>query len=75
MRSVYIPGETFALRVIQEGREDNQGVGYLDDGTMVVVENGGRYMDRIVDVTVTRLINREAGRIIFAVPESETSRA
>jgi len=70
VRSVYIPGEIFALRIIQEGRDPGQGVGYLDDGTMVVVENGRRYMDRTVRVMVTKLINRESGRMIFAVPES-----
>lgn len=69
VRSVYIPGETFPLHIIQEGRDSGQGVGYLDDGTMVVVENGKDYIDRTVRVTVTKLINREAGRMIFAVPE------
>ncbi len=68
MRAIYIPGEEFAIHVIQEGREDNQGVGYLDDGTMVVIENGDRYMDRTITVEVTKLINRPAGRMIFAKP-------
>ena len=74
VRSIYIPGETFAIRIIQEGRDDGQGVGYLDDGTMVVVENGRNYMDRTIPVEVTKLINRETGRMIFAVPESEVTR-
>lgn len=74
VRSVYIPGETFPLHIIQEGTDSDQGVGYLDDGTMVVVERGKRYMDRTVNVEVTKLINREAGRMIFAIPESEKSR-
>ena len=74
VRSAYIPGETFAIRVIQEGRDEKQGVGYLDDGTMVVIENGSNYMDRTIVVEVTKLINREAGRMIFAVPESEVNR-
>jgi uncharacterized protein YacL len=69
VRSVYIPGEAFALRIIQEGKEQNQGVGYLEDGTMVIVENGKPYMDRTIYVEVTKLINKETGRIIFAVPE------
>ncbi len=73
VRSVYIPGETFPLHIIQEGRDSGQGVGYLDDGTMVVVENGKDYIDRTVRVTVTKLINREAGRMIFAVPEGTQS--
>jgi uncharacterized protein YacL len=71
VRSVYIPGETFAIRIIQEGRDDGQGVGYLDDGTMVVVENGKNYMDRTINVDVTKLINKETGRMIFAIPEAE----
>ncbi|MFW5690989.1 MAG: PIN/TRAM domain-containing protein [Chloroflexota bacterium] len=68
VRSVYIPGETFPLHIIQEGTDEGQGVGYLEDGTMVVVENGKRFMDRTVRVEVTKLINREAGRLIFAIP-------
>lgn len=69
VRSLYIPGETFPLHIIQEGKDPDQGVGYLEDGTMVVVENGKRFMDRTVRVEATRLINREAGRIIFAMPQ------
>lgn len=71
VRSAYIPGETFAIRIIQEGRDDNQGVGYLDDGTMVVVENGKNYMDRTINVEVTKLITKDTGRMIFAIPENE----
>jgi uncharacterized protein YacL len=74
VRSIYIPGETFAIRIIQEGRDDRQGVGYLDDGTMVVVENGANYMDRSIEVEVTKLINKDTGRMIFAIPESESAR-
>jgi len=69
VRSIYIPGESFPLRILQEGTDANQGVGYLEDGTMVVVEGGRRYMDRTIRVTVTKLITRDAGRMIFAVPE------
>ncbi len=70
VRSIYIPGETFDIRIIQPGRDPNQGVGYLDDGTMVVVEDGQKYMNRAVGVEVTKLINRPTGRMIFAVPRS-----
>lgn len=70
VRAIYIPGETFAIRIIQEGRDHNQGIGYLDDGTMVVVESGQKYMDRNIEVAVTKLINRPTGRMIFAVPGS-----
>ena len=72
VRSIYIPGEIFAIRVIQEGTQEEQGIGYLEDGTMVVIEHGQRYMDRTINVEVTKLINRDTGRMIFAVPEGES---
>ena len=56
------------IRVIQEGKEVGQGIGYLDDGTMVVVENGRRYMDSELEVTVTKVLQTNAGRMIFAAP-------
>lgn len=68
VRAAFIPGETFPIHVIQEGRDPDQGIGYLEDGTMVVVAGGKTYMDRTINVTVTRLINRETGRMIFAEP-------
>ena len=68
VRSAYIPGENFAIRVIQDGKEPGQGVGYLEDGTMVIIESGKEFMDRTIYVEVTKLINRETGRIIFARP-------
>ncbi len=68
VRIVYIPGETFPIHVIQEGRDPDQGVGYLEDGTMVVIANGKVYMDRTINVTVTRLISKDTGRMIFAEP-------
>jgi len=74
LRPMYIPDETLPIRLIQEGRDPNQAVGYLDDGTMVVVENGKIHMDRTIIVRVTKLINRPTGRMIFAIPESTTSR-
>ncbi len=68
VRAEYIPGELITLKIIQEGKESDQGVGYLDDGTMVVVENGRRYLDRTIRVEITRLISREAGKMYFARP-------
>jgi len=56
------------VRVIQEGKEVGQGIGYLEDGTMVVIENGRRYMDSDIDVTVTKVLQTNAGRMIFAAP-------
>ena len=74
VRSIYIPGESFAIRIIQEGREHEQGVGYLEDGTMVVVEKGSRYMDRTINVEVTKLITQPTGRMIFAIPDGDKER-
>lgn len=68
VRSAYIPGETFAIRVIQDGTEPGQGVGYLEDGTMVIIKDGTNFMDRTIYVLVTKLITRPTGRIIFAEP-------
>ena len=66
VKSAVLPGEDMHLRIISEGKELGQGVGYLDDGTMIVVENGRRYIDKEVDVTVTRVLQTVAGRMIFA---------
>lgn len=71
VKSVVLPGEEMEIRVIQEGKEMNQGVGYLEDGTMVVVENGRRYLNELVPVQVTKVLQTNAGRLIFAVPEVE----
>jgi uncharacterized protein YacL len=66
VKPVVLPGEEMHVHVIQEGKELGQGVAYLDDGTMVVVENGRRYMNSDVDVVVTRVLQTVAGRMIFA---------
>ena len=66
LKSAVLPGEELEVRIIQEGKEAGQGVGFLDDGTMVVVENGRRYLNSLVDVTVTRVLQTAAGRLIFA---------
>lgn len=71
VKSVVLPGEEMEIRVIQEGKEMNQGVGYLEDGTMVVVENGRRFLNELVPVQVTKVLQTNAGRLIFAVPEVE----
>ena len=72
VKAVVHPGEEMRVRIIQEGKEAGQGVGYLDDGTMIVVEGGLRYLDGDVPVTVTRVLQTVAGRMIFAQPRSET---
>jgi uncharacterized protein YacL len=70
VKAVVHPGEEMAVRIIQEGKEPGQGVGYLDDGTMIVVEGGVRHMDREIPITVTRVLQTVAGRMIFAQPRS-----
>lgn len=71
VKSVLLPGETLLIRVIQEGKEASQGVGYMDDGTMVVIENGKDYLNKEMMVTVTKVLQTAAGRMIFARPEEE----
>ncbi len=73
VKVVVLPGETLAVRIIQEGKEPGQGVGYLDDGTMVVVEDGRRSIDQDVEVLVTRVLQTVAGRMIFAQFENKGS--
>ncbi|MCB0116143.1 MAG: PIN domain nuclease [Caldilineaceae bacterium] len=71
VKSVVLPGEELGIKVIQEGKEINQGVGYLEDGTMVVVENGRRFLSREITVQVTKVLQTNAGRLIFAVPDGK----
>ena len=71
VKSVVHPGEEIGVRVIQEGKEPGQGVGYLDDGTMIVVEGGVRFMNTETVVTVTRVLQTVAGRMIFAQPRRD----
>lgn len=71
VKPAVLPGEELHVRVIQEGKEAGQGVGFLDDGTMVVVEGGARLLDREVVVAVTRVLQTVAGRMIFAQPRLE----
>jgi uncharacterized protein YacL len=66
VKLVFLPGESLDINIIQEGKEIGQGVGYLDDGTMVVVEDGRGHLDREVSVTVTKVLQTAAGRMIFA---------
>ena len=68
VKPAVLPGEDLRVRVIQEGKEAGQGVGFLDDGTMIVVEGGARHIDKELDVSVTRVLQTVAGRMIFAQP-------
>lgn len=69
VKPVLLPGEDISIRIMQDGKELNQGVGYLDDGTMIVVEGGRQFMNMTVEVTVTRVLQTVAGRMIFAHPK------
>jgi len=66
VKAIVLPGESLTVHIIQEGKELGQGVGYLDDGTMIVVEDGRRHIDQTIQVTVTRVLQTVAGRMIFA---------
>ncbi|MEZ4675549.1 MAG: PIN domain nuclease [Caldilineaceae bacterium] len=70
VKAILLPGEELPLQIIQEGKESGQGVGFLDDGTMVVVENGRRYLNQEVLVQVTKVLQTNAGRLIFATRNS-----
>jgi uncharacterized protein YacL len=65
LKPVVLPGEAMQVQVLREGREAGQGVAYLDDGTMVVVDRGRSYLGQTVGVTVTRVLQTTAGRMIF----------
>jgi uncharacterized protein YacL len=71
VKSVVHPGEEMSVRIIQEGKEAGQGVGYLDDGTMIVVEGGMRFIDQDLPISVTRVLQTVAGRMIFAQPRAD----
>lgn len=68
VKSIVLPGENLRVDIMQEGKEAGQGVAYLDDGTMVVVEGGRRFINSARDVQVTRVLQTNAGRIVFAQP-------
>ena len=68
VKPVVIPGETMKVQVVKDGKEPGQGVAYLDDGTMIVIENGHRYLSRTISVEVTSALQTSAGRMIFAKP-------
>ena len=69
VKPVVLPGEDITLHIVQEGKEAGQGIGFLDDGTMVVVEGGRRYLNNDISITVIRVLQTAAGRMIFAQPK------
>jgi uncharacterized protein YacL len=72
VRPTYLPGDSLDLRILREGKEPTQGVGYLEDGTMVVVEEGRSYVGGELQVVVTSALQTSAGRMIFARPKSSS---
>jgi uncharacterized protein YacL len=74
VKSVVLPSEHLTLNIFQEGKEFGQGVGYMDDGTMVVVENGHDYIGEYKDVVVTKVLQTAAGRMVFARVEDDNGK-
>lgn len=74
LKPVILPGESMNLFLVKEGKENNQAVAYLDDGTMVVVEEGRKYISKNIDVTVTSVLQTAAGRMIFGKPADRHAR-
>ena len=74
VKSVVLPGEILKINIFQEGKEIGQGVGYMDDGTMVVVENGKDYIGEYMEVHVTKVLQTAAGRMVFARVEEENGK-
>ena len=68
LKPAFLPGDALQVKVIQQGKEPGQGLAYLDDGTMIVVEGGGTMVDHEVEVTVIRVLQTVAGRMVFAQP-------
>ncbi|AQQ51741.1 PIN/TRAM domain-containing protein [Planococcus lenghuensis] len=68
VKPVVIPGEDLYTSVVKDGKEPNQGIGYLDDGTMIVIEDGKTFIGQAIHVTVTSVLQTSAGRMIFGKP-------
>ena len=74
LKPIVLPGEEMNVKILKEGKEMGQGVAYLDDGTMIVVDNGRRHIGRTLDVIVTSVLQTPAGRMIFARLKEEAMR-
>ena len=68
VKPVVVPGESMRVTVVKDGKEQGQGVAYLDDGTMIVIEGGHRHLNQAIEVEVTSALQTAAGRMIFAKP-------
>jgi len=69
LKPVYLPGEEMMIQIVKDGKETKQGIGYLDDGTMIVVESGKQFINQMTPVIVTSVLQTAAGRMIFAKPK------
>ncbi len=69
VKTVLLPGEEMEILILKEGKESNQGVGYLDDGTMIVVQGGKRYIGENKSIMVTSVLQTAAGKMVFAKPK------
>jgi uncharacterized protein YacL len=74
VKPVVLPGEEMVAQVVKEGKEAGQGVAYLDDGTMIVVEGGRRYIGETIEVLVTSVLQTAAGRMIFVKPRQDAEK-
>lgn len=74
MKPIALPGEEIVVQVIKDGKENGQGIGYMDDGTMIVVEEGKKHMGESISVMVTSILQTAAGRMIFAKPKYSIER-
>lgn len=75
VKPVVLPGEEMVVQVIKDGKETGQGVAYLDDGTMIVVDGGRKYIGETIEVIVTSVLQTAAGRMIFAKPKAQMEKA
>ncbi|MEE3219753.1 MAG: TRAM domain-containing protein, partial [Planctomycetota bacterium] len=65
LKPTFLPGESIIVRIVKAGEEPGQGVGYLEDGTMIVIEGGRDHIDKEVNITVTSVLQTSAGRMVF----------
>jgi hypothetical protein len=75
LKPIVLPGETMRVFILKEGKEYNQGVAYLDDGTMVVVDNAKRSISKTIDISVTSVLQTTAGKMIFGKFDERTHTA
>lgn len=74
LKPVFLPGEEMVVQIVKDGKESKQGIGYLDDGTMIVVDLGKKYINQSIFVIVTSVLQTAAGRMIFAKPKYNDNR-